>query len=192
MIVRPGRGVALAAAAGLVLVTLAGCSSDGTGASAESPTGAASALPAGCALTVTDQWVKAADSGMTAVFGTISNPAEQQVVVVSAASPAAGKVEIHEVVVQDGGSVMQPKPGGLVIPAGGSATLAPGGDHLMLMDLTGPIEPGQDVEVTLECESGATTEFVAVAKPFEGGGETYAPNADGMDTGGASPSASEG
>lgn len=179
MISRPLRGALFVSAAALTLATLAGCSSDDAGQSADSP---AASVPAGCALTVADQWVKATDSGMTGVFGTISNPGQAAVTVVAVTSPVAGMAEIHEVVEVDGQPAMQPKQGGLVIPAGGTATLAPGADHLMLMDLTGPVQAGDQVEVTLECASGATTQFVAVAKPFAGGEETYVPS-DGMDSG---------
>lgn len=87
-------------------------------------------------VTVTDQWVKAAPTGMTGLLGTLKNAGEHEVNVVSASSPVAGKVELHEVVGQaGGGSVMQPKEGGFPIPAGGTHVLAPGADHIMLMDL---------------------------------------------------------
>ena len=167
------RRLALAVPTVVALVVLAGCSSDGTGDGAAAPGTSSPAV--GCGLTVSDQWVKATDSEMTGVFGTIGNPGQAAVTVVSVSSPSAGKAEIHEVVTKGGASVMQPKAGGLQIPAGGSATLAPGADHLMLMHLTGPIQPGDDVEVTLVCPDGLTTKFVAVAKPFEGGAESYQP-----------------
>ena len=57
-----------------------------------------------------------------------------------------------------------------------------------LMELSAPIEAGSDVEVTLECAGGGTSRFVAVAKPFEGGAESYQPTAPGDASG--SPTAS--
>jgi copper(I)-binding protein len=89
-------------------------------------------------------------------------------------------MEIHEVVDQDGAMVMRPKAGGLVIPAGGSAMLAPGQDHLMLMRLPAPIAAGDEVSITLTCADGGTAAFTAVAKPFEGGAETYVPEGGSM------------
>ena len=180
----PRRGVTLTLSALLGLAALTACASDDEGSDGAAP--GATGPAAGCALTVSDQWVKATEEDMTAVFGTISNPGSAAVTVVAVTSPDAGMAEIHEIVTKDGSEVMQPKEGGLEIPAGGSATLAPGADHLMLMGLTAPIEAGDDVEVTLECADGATTEFVAVAKPFEGGDESYAPDVDDMEM---SPSA---
>lgn len=142
---------------------------------------AAGASASGCPITVADSWVKAAESGMTAAFGTLTNTGSADVTIVSAASDSAGRMEIHEVVDKDGTMVMQPLEGGLVIPAGGTATLAPGQDHLMLMGLSEPIEAGQTVEITMTCADGGTAAYSGVAKPFEGGEETYEPAMEGMD-----------
>ena len=69
--------------------------------------------------------------------------------------------------------VMQPKEGGIPIPAGGSATLEPGGDHIMLMDVTEPIKPGDVVELELELSDGSTITMTATAKEFSGADEDY-------------------
>lgn len=127
-------------------------------------------------VTVTDQWVKAAPTGMTGLFGTLKNAGEHEVNVVSASSPVAGKVELHEVVGQaGGGSVMQPKEGGFLIPAGGTHVLAPGADHIMLMELKQPLQVGKDVEVALRFEDGSTLPFTAQVRDFSGADETYKP-----------------
>lgn len=128
------------------------------------------------AVTITDQWAKAADTGMTGLFGTLKNAGGAEVTVVSATSPAAGRVELHEVVGQPGSTVMQPKEGGFAIPAGGSHVLAPGGDHLMLMDLTRPLKAGSDVEVTLTFADGTSLPFAAQVRDYSGAGETYQPS----------------
>lgn len=168
--------VTASCAAVLAVGVLSSCAEDTTA------TDSASGSAAACPLTVSDSWVKAADADMTGAFGVVRNPSDSAIVVTSAASPSAGMMEIHEVVVKDGASVMQPKAGGLVVPAGGSATLAPGQDHLMLMKLPGPIEAGDSVEITLVCASGGTVEFTAVAKPFEGAAEKYEPGASATPT----------
>lgn len=152
--------------AGLIAtVSLGGCSKTESGTTASKQ-----------AVTVSDQWVKAADSGMTAAFVTLKNPGPQEVTVVSATSPAAGRVEMHEVVSQPGGgSVMQPKAGGFSISAGGTHELAPGADHLMLMDLKSPLAAGADVEITLTFKDGSSLPFTAQVRTFPGAGENYAP-----------------
>ncbi|MGB8021619.1 MAG: copper chaperone PCu(A)C [Candidatus Nanopelagicales bacterium] len=183
MVSQHHRFVAIFAAA-LAVGALSSCAADTT------TSGSASGSAAACPLTVSDSWVKAADADMTGAFGVVHNPSDAEIVVTAATSPAAGMMEIHEVVVKDGASVMQPKAGGLVVPAGGSATLAPGQDHLMLMQLPAPIEAGDPVQITITCSSGGTVEFTAVAKPFEGAVEKYEPSASSSASESPSPSQS--
>ena len=132
--------------------------------------------PQADAVTVSDAWVKAADEGMTGAFGVLTNDGADDATVVSAASAASPMVEIHETVMVDGGMKMQPKEGGVVVPAGGSATLQPGGDHIMLMDLAEPIAPGDEVVITLTFADGSTLDVTATAKTFTGGNEEYLPS----------------
>ncbi|MCX6406236.1 MAG: copper chaperone PCu(A)C [Propionibacteriales bacterium] len=126
-------------------------------------------------VSVQDPWVKAADSGMTAAFGTFRNAADHDVTIVSATTDGvAGRVELHEMATdEDGQMVMRQKKGGIVVPAGKTHTLEPGGDHIMLMDLTRPVEPGQDVRVTVRFSDDSTMSFTAPARSFAGAEEDY-------------------
>lgn len=125
---------------------------------------------------VSEQWASAADTGMTAVFGTLKNTGHHDVRIVSATSPAAGMVELHEVVSDGNGSkTMRPKDGGLSIAAGDTHDLVPGGDHLMLMDLKAPLQPGADVPVSLVFEDGSSLPVTAQVRDFAGGNENYQP-----------------
>ncbi|MDY6807738.1 MAG: copper chaperone PCu(A)C [Actinomycetota bacterium] len=164
---RAGAPVAVLAAL-LGLALLAGCSDDSDTTAAQS-------------LTVSDQWVKAVPQGeMTAVFGELVNDSSDDLQVVSASSPAAGRMELHEVVADSAGAMtMQEKDGGFVIPADSTLTLAPGGDHLMLFDLPAPITPGQDITVELTMSDGSTAGFTAQARDFPGADEEYAPGHGG-------------
>jgi len=85
-------------------------------------------------------------------YMTITNKGNTADRLVSASSPAAGKVEIHEMTMQDGIMKMRELPGGLPIAAGKTAALAPGGYHLMLMELKAPLKMGDKVPVTLSFE----------------------------------------
>ena len=49
-------------------------------------------------VTIENQWASAAETGMAAVFGTISNKGDHEGRIVSGESPIAGHVEVHEVV----------------------------------------------------------------------------------------------
>jgi copper(I)-binding protein len=180
------RRLVVPAAVILSLGLLTACASSGDAAADSATSPAAGA----CALTVADPWVKAQDKDMTGAFGVFSNASDVDVTIVSASSPSAGMMEIHEVVDKDGAMVMQPKEGGLVVPAGGSATLKPGSDHLMLMKLPAPIEAGDEVEITVVCDSGGSLTWMSVAKPFEGGAESYVPAEGSMESMSPSPSES--
>lgn len=175
-------GIPLAIAA---LAALAG----GCGADVDTPAKAGTPAPAPGTLTVTDPWVKAAASGMTAAFGTLTNNTDHEITVVSAASPSAKKVELHEVAMSGGAMVMRPKAGGFVIPAHGSHLLKPGGDHFMMMGLTAPVRPGDRVSLTLALAGGSTLPLTAVAKDFAGGREDYQPGGQASPSGGTSPGA---
>ncbi|WP_447644013.1 copper chaperone PCu(A)C [Nocardioides zeae] len=169
------------AAALALLLSACGSGSEGSSGSAANP---AAGLPGDRGVSVTDPWIKATDDDMTAMFGTIVNDTDADITVVGASSDAAGTVELHEVVTGEGGAmVMQPKEGGFTVPAGGSHELTAGGDHVMLMGLTAPLEAGQDVAVTLELADGSGLEVSAVVKPYTGADEEYAGGTGDMDHG---------
>ncbi|MEV0397033.1 copper chaperone PCu(A)C [Polymorphospora rubra] len=167
---RLGAGIAV-----LALLALTGCGADD--ATAGDPDAPATPGTA-AALTVRDPWVKVADSGMTAAFGTLVNESDAPVTVVGATTPVS-PMELHEMAMQDGAMVMRAKPDGITVPAGGSHILEPGGDHLMLMALRRPVRAGDEVEITLTLGDGRTVGFTALAKPFAGAQESYAPGHGG-------------
>ncbi|MFD6140204.1 copper chaperone PCu(A)C [Promicromonospora sp. NPDC060271] len=169
-------GVAVAA----VALALAGC---GTTAGA-SPDAADGAAPAGQNVTLSDGWVKAADSGMSAAFGELTNAGPDDVTVVSATTEASSTLELHETVENESGEmIMREIEGGFVIPAGDTLTLAPGGSHIMLMDLTDPLEAGEEATFTLTFADDSTYEFTAPVKDYSGANENYVGGDAEMDMG---------
>lgn len=145
-----------------------------TSACATEPPATADGPPDTPALTVTDPWTKAVDGGMTAVFGTLTNSSDQDVELVAADSDAAEQVELHVFTDDDGTPVMR-EADGLVIPADGELTLEPGGAHIMLIDVTEPLEPGADVTVTVTTRDDTELEITAPVRSFAGADEEYAP-----------------
>ena len=89
---------------------------------------------------------------------TISNTGTTDDRLVSASTPAAGMSQIHEMKMEGDVMKMNELPEGLVLPAGGSVSLAPGGYHLMFMDLTGPLVEGGSITVTLTFEKAGTVD----------------------------------
>lgn len=160
------RTLAGIGAIALVAAALTGCAS--VAEPAETPASAASAVD------MSDAWVKSADSGMSAAFGQLTNDSDTDVTVVSAESAASSMLELHETVESESGEmVMRQIEGGFVIPADGSLDLAPGGDHIMLMDLTAPLVAGDEVTVTLTFSDDSTYEFIAPVKDYSGANENY-------------------
>lgn len=95
---------------------------------------------------------------------------------IAASSPAAGRVEIHEMRVESGVMRMRELPQGLAVPAGQRVDLKPGGLHLMLMDLAAPLREGGMVPVTLTFERAGRLQVdlkiePATARQSEHGGQ---------------------
>ncbi|RIV37075.1 copper chaperone PCu(A)C [Micromonospora radicis] len=174
-LVRPAVLITGVLLAGLV----SGCGSTDDGSTA-APTPSVTATPStptgveDGVLTVQDPWVKAADEGMTGAFATLVNNTDADVTI-TAVTSAVSPMELHEMAMQDGKMVMRAKEGGVVIKARGEHRLEPGGDHLMLMNLAQPVRAGDELSFTLTFADGRTQTFTAVAKPFTGAQESYAP-----------------
>jgi copper(I)-binding protein len=67
----------------------------------------------------------------------------------SASSPIAGEVQLHEMSME--GNVMKMRQvKEVVVPAGGNVELKPGGMHLMFMNIKAPLVTGETVPVKLK------------------------------------------
>jgi copper(I)-binding protein len=115
------------------------------------------------ALRLENPWTRAANAGgQGGGFLVIRNTGAAADRLLSAASPAAQRMELHTHV-RDG-EVMRMRPvNDIPVPGNGSVTLQPGGLHLMLIGLTQPLAVGQSVPVTLRFErAGEVTINLAV------------------------------
>jgi len=104
--------------------------------------------PALAQVTVTDAWVRGTVPGQKATGAFMSITSATDATLVSASSPAAKVVEIHEMVM-DGGVMKMRAVDKLALPAGKPVQLKPGSYHVMLMGITEPLAEGQTVPVTL-------------------------------------------
>lgn len=163
----------LLAASGLVAFGLTGC------ATTEPEATDAAIVQTSNGFEISDAWIKATDTDMTGVFGMIRNTTDTDFTIVSASTEIAEMTELHETIVQsDGSSVMQEMAGGITVPAGEDFVLEAGGNHIMLMMLTEPILPGDEITVTVTTDAGEQFEFVATAREYTGAQETYAPDSE--------------
>ena len=89
----------------------------------------------------------------SAVYMRVSNRGERDRVIVSAESAAAEKIDFHRTLVENDIARMEALEG-LVIPAGETLELRPGGAHIMLSGLTADLLPEGEFTLRLKCETG--------------------------------------
>lgn len=116
-------------------------------------------------VAVSDPWVRAtvASQKASGAFMTLTAPRDTRLV--AASSPVAGVVEIHEMAMHD--NVMRMRAiDALALPAGKAVKLEPGGYHVMLMQLKGPLKAGDTVPLELVFEGAdKARETVQVQAP---------------------------
>lgn len=106
-----------------------------------------------------DAWARATVPGApnSAAYGLLVNLGAEEDTLISASTDVAEAVELHEMVMGDG-DVMQMRPveGGLTVAARQFMALAPGGLHIMLINLAAPLEAGTSFDLTLNFEHAAS------------------------------------
>jgi periplasmic copper chaperone A len=111
-------------------------------------------------LEIDHPWSRATPKGakVTAGYLTIKNTGTGPDRLVGGTSPAAGKVEIHEMSMDKGVMKMRPVPEGVEIKPGQTVELKPSSFHLMIMDLKQPIERGKPFKASLTFEKAGPVE----------------------------------
>jgi copper(I)-binding protein len=87
---------------------------------------------------------------------------------VSVSPEIAGRVEIHEMAMQDGVMRMRPLPRGIEIAPGLTAKLEPGGLHIMFLDLKRQLEMGDRFKARLAFERAGTIEIEFIVEAMGG------------------------
>jgi copper(I)-binding protein len=117
--------------------------------------------------TVKDPWVRGTVPQQKATGAFMQLTSTQGGKLVSASSPSAGVVEVHEMAMEGSTMKMRAVPS-LDLPAGKSVELKPGGYHVMLMDLKAPLKEGDSVAITLVVEGkDGKKESVEVKAPVK-------------------------
>ena len=83
---------------------------------------------------------------------------------ISASSPAAGEVQLHEMAM-DGNVMKMRQVKDIPVPANGSVELKPGGLHLMFMNIKAPLAAGETVPVKLKFAKAGEVEVKMPVNP---------------------------
>lgn len=110
-------------------------------------------------LDIDHAWIALQPPGAqaSAAFMYLQNPTEEDVAIVSAAAPGFNTIELHLSVNEDGMHRMIEQDE-IVVEAGDSLVMAPGGYHVMLIGPEQDLTEGQMVPVALTLASGAVIE----------------------------------
>ena len=126
----------------------------------------AACTPAAPTIVVTDVWARAVAPGQTsgAAYMTIANDGDAADRLVSAKASISPMSALHASRTANGVASMAPVDS-VEIPAKGVVKLAPGGTHLMIMDLAVPMSAGDRffVDLTFEKSGHKTTSGKIVA-----------------------------
>lgn len=121
-------------------------------------------------VNVKDVWARAtvAQQQSTGIFLQIQSPKEAKLVGVSA---KIGMAEIHEMSMDNNVMKMR-EVESIVLPAGKTVELKPGGYHIMLMQLKQQVKEGDEIDLTLTVETAdkkrETIEVKAKARAMNG------------------------
>lgn len=112
-------------------------------------------------LTISHAWARetapTAKSG--GAFLTITNQGDSDDRLIAVISDFAPMAEVHTTE-NDNGVMRMRHVEAIEVPAGGEASLAPGGDHVMLMGMTEPLVEGTWITLELEFEQAGKVEVL--------------------------------
>jgi periplasmic copper chaperone A len=128
-------------------------------------------------IEVDQPWSTATPRGADVAAGylTIKNTGTQPDRLTGASSPVAGKVEVHEMTMENGIMRMRPLSSGLEIKPGQTVELKPNSFHLMLENLKEPIQQGRPFKATLTFAKAGSVDVDFAVAPI---GATAAPARD--------------
>ena len=104
----------------------------------------------------------------SAAYFTIVNPTATEDRLVKVDSTVAKSTELHETVEENGIFKMMPRPQGFPVPARGRVELKPGGKHVMLLELTKDLKPGDELPLTLTFEKAGQVQVTATLMDMPG------------------------
>src|ERR1700682_5571140 len=133
-------------------------------------------------LVITQAWSRATPGGAKIGGGylTIENKGSAPDRLIGGSADVADKVQVHQMAMNNGVMTMRPLDNGLSIEPGKTVRLAPGGYHLMMLDLKSPLKQGDKVPVTLEFEKAGKVKLSLDVQSVGAQGPAGADNSDGQ------------
>jgi copper(I)-binding protein len=148
------------------------------------------AAEAGGDITVSDARIPVPAGANGAMYLTLTNGAGADDALIGASTDIAAVVELHESSIVDGTMTMS-RLDRIDLPADGRAVLEPGGLHMMLIDVTGDLAEGDEVDVSLTFENAGERSVTATVVPIvDAGGMQMGSEHSGMHRGSEAPSGS--
>jgi copper(I)-binding protein len=103
-------------------------------------------------------------SPVAAAYMTIKNEGNADDKLISVTSSISGSTMIHQTTIDEQSVARMEMVDALVIPAGKSVVLKPGGTHIMLMDLKEPVTGKEKIELDLKFENAGDMKVEAPVK----------------------------
>ncbi len=104
-------------------------------------------------ITITDPVVGAVPADSAALYMTIDNSGDDDAIV-AASCDCSAKATLHTTTDNNGIAIME-STDEVDVPSGKSIVFKPGGLHIMLEDLSAPLEAGSHIEVEIDFEHAA-------------------------------------
>lgn len=120
----------------------------------------------GGGMKVSDAWARTS-MGMDlagAAYLVIKNDTGKDDALLGVKSTASAKAELHETKMAADGTMGMSPVAEIPVAAGASATLEPGGLHIMLIDLVEPLVAGEKIELTLTFRQAGEVKVTAEVK----------------------------
>lgn len=119
-------------------------------------------------ITIGHPWIRAAPIAAKVAGGflTLENRGETADRLLAVEVAFAGRTQLHSVTLEGDVMQMRPLPDGVEIPPGSTVTLAPGGLHIMFLELSAPLTEGEHLPGTLIFEKAGRVEVEFTVEPL--------------------------
>lgn len=122
-------------------------------------------------ITVEKAWARIVPGagGTGAIYLTIFNKSGNDDLLLAVDSDVVRSSSVHKSVTKGGIARMEPMPFGLPMPNNSEVVMAPGGTHIMLTGLTGVVQPGDLLPVTMVFRDAGNLNFEVPVFPLSAG-----------------------